>query len=601
MKLLSFALVSLLVGCGSSKDEDAPVTGDATSGDTSIADGDFVLDGTPMGDGGGKLGCSADLRSLVDATGKVVKTCPDDQGCSDGACVEACTAAANSHGNVGCDFRVTTVGSYPVVKAPCYAIFVANTWPLAAKLTVSRGASTYDVTTFARIPENGKPETAWKTVPPEGIPKDGVAVLFMSGDPDAIFTETGKTMKCPVPTAVAASTVLAGTGKGDAWHVTSNVPVSAYDILPYGGAESHFPSAQLLFPTSAWGKNYVAIATPPGTYSDPGPLWLHVLAAQDDTTVQVLPTVDLPAGGGLSAAPKGKTASFTLSAGQYLQWELPSGAADGSGTVVLTDKPAAVFTGNRFFRLQDAPAPGGESTHQQIVPVQALAQEYVIAPYASRRKDLGDENIHYRIVGAFDGTTLTFDPPVSGAPASVGQGTVADFRATGAFRVSAQDDKHPFAIAQIMDTANIPGGTRDGATAPGYPPMLGDEEFVIQLPPQQFLSKYVFFTDPAYPTTNLVLTRVKGKSGFADVTIDCLGKVTGWKPVGTSGTYEQTNVDLMRAGVSVASCTNGRHTAESSAPFGMVVWGLDSYSSYAYPAGGNAATLSTATVEPVPK
>jgi hypothetical protein len=121
------------------------------------------------------------------------------------------------------------------------------------------------------------------------------------------------------------------------------------------------------------------------------------------------------------------------------------------------------------------------------------------------------------------------------------------------------------------------------------------------LPPGQFLSHYVFFTDPAYPTTNLAITRVKTASGFHDVTVDCLGKVGGWQPVGAGDRYEVTTVDLLRADVGVNNCANGRHVADSEGPFGIVVWGLDSYSSYAYPAGGNAAQLTDAVVLPIPQ
>jgi hypothetical protein len=527
-------------------------------------------------------------------------TCPADQGCLNGACVEACAAAAGSHGNVGCDFHVTSPGSYPPSPGPCFAAFVANTWPRPAKLAVTRGGESFDVTQFAKIPQAGQPEAAWPAVPATGIPVGEVAVLFLSHKPGAVFPETGEPTTCPVPPAVNASTVLAGSGKTDAFRITSDTPVSAYDILPYGGAESHFPSAQLLFPSSAWGTNYMVIATPPGTHDVPGPLWAQVIAAEDNTKVEVLPSVDLPAGADFAAAPAGATATFSLSAGQYLQWELPAGSADPSGTVVLSDKPVAVLAGNRFFRLQPTPAPGGESTHQQILPISALGHEYVAAPFETRRKDLQPEVINYRMVGAFDGTVLTFDPPVAGAPASLSQGQIVDFKATGPFRAASQDADHPFSIAQIMDTSNIEGGTREGATAPGYPPNLGDEEFVIMLPPDQFLSSYVFFTDPAYPTTNLAVTRVKTSAGFYDVEIDCLGALSGWQPVGKDGRFEVTTVDLIRAEVGVKGCSNGRHTAESKGPFGIVVWGLDSYSSYAYPAGGNAAKLSDVTVPPVP-
>jgi len=600
----SLALVLLLSACGGSSSETpSNNNGDATVGDDGIDTGGFVIDGNV--DTAGKLACSADLRSVIDATGKPVTTCPPDQGCSGGVCVPACTAASDSKGNVGCDFRMATPLAYGTTLPPCFAVVLANTWPRPAKITVERGGTTYDVTKFGRIPINGKPATEWTPVPADGIPADQVGVLFLSSHPDSVFPENGVKMNCPITPAVNASTMLEGSGKGVAFHITSDTPVSAYDILPYGGARSHFPSAELLFPTSAWGDNYVAIATMPGTHVPAGPLWAQVLATSADTEIQVLPTVDLPASTVFGAAAKGKTATFTLQPGEYLQWQLATGSNDVSGSIILANKPVAVMTGNRFFRLQPTPAPGGESTHQQILPVRALSSEYVAAPYETRRKDLAAEEIPYRLVGAVDGTTLTFDPPITGAPTKLDRAEVADFKTTLAFRVTSQDASHPFAAAQVMPTANVESGSRPGATAPGtgsgVMQLLGDEEFVVMMPAGQFLSKYVFFTDPAYPTTNLAVTRVRTSGGFKDVKLGCLGNLTGWKPVGTSGQYEVTTVDLIRAGVGVSTCTNGRHVAESEGPFGIVVWGLDTYSSYGYPAGGNAATLSTVTVEPKPK
>jgi hypothetical protein len=136
-----------------------------------------------------------------------------------------------------------------------------------------------------------------------------------------------------------------------------------------------------------------------------------------------------------------------------------------------------------------------------------------------------------------------------------------------------------------------------------YPKACGDEDFVPLVPPAQFLTSYVFFTDPTYSTTTLDLVRVKSNGAFYDVTVDCLGTVVGWQPVGSSGLYEFARVDLMRAvppgsGPTSGGCTNGRHSASSTGPFGLVVYGLDTYSSYGYPAGGNAAVLSGVVVNP---
>jgi hypothetical protein len=160
--------------------------------------------------------------------------------------------------------------------------------------------------------------------------------------------------------------------------------------------------------------------------------------------------------------------------------------------------------------------------------------------------------------------------------------------------VTAQDNNHPFFVAQIMPGCNVAGGSRP----PGG--CLGDEEYVNTLAPAQFLQKYVFFSDSTYPTTNLVVTRVKGGAGFQDVTLDCAGKLTGWKPLGATGKYEYTDVDLIRGGTKNGTCDNGPHVASSAAPFGITVWGLDGYSSYAYPAGGNVAPINTVIVPPTP-
>lgn len=606
-------LLCVMFGCGSDsngvakpKDTDGGAgTGGTASGGSggSGADGGIQVDGSADA---GTFGCSSDLRSIVDDAGTVVTTCPVDQGCSAGACVPACQAAADSRGNVGCDFRVPTPPAYQTTKPPCFALALANTWPRPAKISLSRGGATFDVTQVARIVEDGKPPEQWSPVPTAGVPVDEVAVVFLSSDPTSIFPENNVPMTCPITPAVNAATMVDGSGVGEAFHVTSDTPLSAYDIIPFGGARSHFPSASLLFPTTAWGTNYVVIATPPGTHSPPGPLWGQILAQQDGTTVQLLPTADLPAMASSPATPQNTPLTLTLNAGDYAQWQLAAGQSDLSGSVVLADKPVAVFAGNRFYRQQPTPGPGGESTHQQVQAVSALGSEYVGAPFATRRKDGVDEPIRYRLVGTVAGTTLSFDPPVSGAPTTLGAGEVADMLATGAFRVASQGPSHPFAMAQMMDTANVPGGSVPGASAAycasfNLTPELGDEEFVVLHPPAQFLSKYVFFTDPTYNTTHLVITRRATAQGFADVSVGCLGTVGGWKPVGTSGQYEVATLDLVRDGVGVSGCSNGRHVAQSAGPFGVLVWGLDCYASYGYPAGGNAATLSTVTVPPVPR
>lgn len=587
---------------------------DATSGDDVGSFG-----GGDAGDGAASLGCSPDLQHVIDQSGQVVKDCPPDQGCDGGQCVAACTAAGDSHGNVGCDFVVATPSFYAGIAPPCFAVFVANNWPHDAKIVVERGGTKYDVTQFGRIPD-GTPKAAnWQPVPSSGLPNGKVAVLFLSHDPSSV---NGTPLTCPIPPAVsqAGGTAVYGgpggqdTGRGQAWHISSDIPLSAYDILPYGGASSYLPSAELVLPTTAWGTNYVAMLPKPTS----GPPWAQIVAVKSGTTVTIVPVQDLPSGPNVSGAAQNKVATYTLSAGEYVQWQWPWNQGGGSnpditGTVIQSSAPVA-FTGGTGY-LCTAPSPNGivsstsqgggcDSGHQMIPPVNALGSEYVAPPYATRMSSMQEESIPYRFVGAVKGTALTYEPPVSGAPTSLDEGQLVEFQATGPFVVKSQDDKHPFYVGQEMSGCEVqgyPNGSRPACSgSQGFGCCLGDEEFVNILPPAQWLSKYVFFTDPTYPTTNLVVVRMKTAAGFSDVKVDCLGSLSGWKPVGAGGKYQITNVDLIR-GTPNGSCTNGGHVAQSQGPFGLMVWGLDQFSSYAYPAGGNVAPINQVVVPPQPK
>jgi hypothetical protein len=231
------------------------------------------------------------------------------------------------------------------------------------------------------------------------------------------------------------------------------------------------------------------------------------------------------------------------------------------------------------------------------------------------RYDGIEEEPPWRFIGAVNGTALTYDPaPPKGAPLSINLGQVIDFHATGQFVVRSQDANHPFYMSAHMTGAAQfdpneqmpPTGSADGR---------GDAEFVNVVPPAEYLDKYVFFTDPTYSETNLVIVRIKGPEGFADVNLDCLGVVDGWQPLGAAGKYQYTRVDLVRHNFEPqGKCNNGRHEMMSKQPFGVTVWGWGSaetgnigagfytqYVSYAYPAGAGVAPINTVEVPTVPK
>jgi hypothetical protein len=149
--------------------------------------------------------------------------------------------------------------------------------------------------------------------------------------------------------------------------------------------------------------------------------------------------------------------------------------------------------------------------------------------------------------------------------------------------VKSQDLEHPFFLAVHMSGASK------------YQ-TLGDPDFVNIVPDEQFLDHYVFFLDHTYADSNLTVVRRKGVNGFQDVTIDCVGVVTGWQPLGSDGTTEYAWLDMTTGHVPITTplgtCGYGRHEAESKGPFALYVWGVDSYASYGFPAGAGSRPTS---------
>ena len=229
---------------------------------------------------------------------------------------------------------------------------------------------------------------------------------------------------------------------------------------------------------------------------------------------------------------------------------------------------------------------------QQIPPVRALGHEYAAVRYRGRNGGQ-NETVPWRLVGAVAGTQLTWTPAApTGAPSSIGAGQLVMFDSTGPFIVASQDENHPF-----YASAHMTGGQNFNCE--------GDPESVNIIPTAQYLTSYVFFSDPTYPETNLVLVRAAGANGFEDVKLDCAGVLTGWAPLGA---YEYTRVDLVTGAFQgVNGCGNGVHYISSKAPFGVTVWGWGSiasfpyesqYVSYAYPAGAGVKPVNTTVVTP---
>jgi hypothetical protein len=542
--------------------------------------------------------CSADLHSVIDCpSGNVVETCPPDEGCANGHCVPACDSAAANKSSFGCDFySVQPEGSS--TWWGCLTAFVVNTWNAPVTIGVSRAGQTFDSSQFVRKPSGSGQSITYAPLPNGLLDPGEIAMVFLTDSTFALRCPAEANVVAPLVVQGSQPPVLAGTKAGEAFHITTSAPVSAYDIY-----SADVTSATLLLPVSAWNTNYVAVSpfTPsPITGRPPA---VQLVASQDDTHVTIEPPVAIAGGNGVAFAPKGQPTTYTMHAGEILELALTGQTLDGMP--IESHQPIGMWASQSCFNVPDDVA-YCDSAHQQIPPVAALGSEYVAVRYRNRIDGGPEETPPWRLTGLVDGTTLAWEPSTpAGAPTKLAAGQVAVFDAAGPFVVRSQDDKHPFYIAAYMTGCGEVGDVNGGP--PGCP---GDPEFVNIVPPRQWLSHYLFFTDPSYPETNLVVVR---KAGAPDVTLDCEGTLGGWLPIGTTG-YEYTRTDLVRGNFErQGQCDNGRHEMRSDAPFALTVWGWGSLAtgtgdpdagvntqsvSYAYPAGMSLQTINSVQIHP---
>ena len=580
------AIAACSLACSPKNGDDVdPGTTDGTI-DGSVAEdggedtGGFSLDAPPDVDLGNR--CLADLQTIVDPSGKIVAKCPPDQGCLNGACVKACDAAAGSKSTIGCDYyahqyaiSISNSDTWWLsgdVRGGCYAAVVVNTWSTPAHLSVTRAGTSFPIAPFARVlGTDSLGNLTYEPYPSTGLPSNAAAVLFLSYDKRG----AGKGLDVPCPPGVTAATSIDSaihvTGYNDAFEIASDRPVNAYQVYPWGGAPSVFPSATLLYPSTAWGTNYVAPAINDAYAVKIGAEWekpFVTLVASDDTTVTLLPKVDIVGNAttGVPASPKSVPVSYPIKKGQYLQLlQMPN----LGGTVVSSTKPVGMFIGSMLFRLPVSGGGDADNQGQMVPPIRAQGSEYIGASYEL------PQPTSFQVVGAVKGTTLTYDPgPPPGAPSTINTGDVLEFETQTEFTVRSQDTAHPFYMAVYKRSDD--SGSNNGP------------DFVNLLPPVQFRSHYVFVTDPTYKVTTLVFVRAKGAG---DITLDCAGVVKGWKPIG-SGAYQVARVVFGTGN----TCKDGAHAASGPDRFGITVWGWAFAASYGYPAGGNAAPVNDVVV-----
>jgi hypothetical protein len=595
--LLSVCCVA--VGCAA---EAPPPVSEGSGGGSPGSGGDRQEDGTggglppldPDPDPPCPTHCDSDLKSVVDCEGRLVAECADGDACLDGACVEdACAAALASQTSVGCDYwAIKPDQSIDSARVACFAVVVANTWDTALTLEVTFQGESLSERPFVHLPRGQGLELSYEAYDPAtGVPPGDVAILFLADSAEPGGPYPG----CPVAPYFKEEVGVWDTGRGEAFHIETTAPAAVYSVVPYGGGAGATTSASLLLPTGLWEREYIAVN--PFAKSElvaQGLPSLNILASEDGTTVDILPKVPIVGGPGVDPAPAGEPVTYVLDRGEFLQI---SQVEELTGSPIASDKPIAVWGGSSCMNIPVA-TPTGDAAHQQLPPISAMGHEYVAVRHRNRATAGNvEEESPWRIVAAVDGTELEWEPAAPpDAPAALDQGVVYEFWSTGPFIVKSQDEEHPFYVGQYMTSGtHVAEGAQEG-----------DPEWINVVTPQQYLKSYVFFTDPTYPETSLVVVREPGIDGaFFDVTLDCEGVLSGWQPLGR---YEYTRTRLTQGQFeNVGTCSNGVQRMQSDGRFGVTVWGWgtsgteprSALGSYAYPAGVGLRAVSEAVLPPI--
>ena len=503
-----------------------------------------------------------DLHSCTtDGTyGAKIKTCSPGW-CSSGGCADPCKRATTARSYVGCSYW-PTVTMNSVSDEFSFAVAVANTSTAAARVTVASATN---------------PSLVKATEAPNSV----------------------ATIKLPWGKFLKSQYGLIGKG---AYHLTSNLPVTVYQFSPLnyvlnheckvkdsdptdGKCYSYSNDASLLLPDHSLAREYMVITKPTQglliqgetkPYFSPG-FFTVVATEPGDTTVTVTFSADAQ---GYSSSiiqySKGQTASFKLG-----QWDVNqiasrmpasctpvktdskghkycnlSGTTDMTGTVIKSDKKVAVFVGhNCTFVPFDKWA--CDHLEEQLFPVGSWGKKYIGSHTSSSGKD---PNI-YRLVSSVNGNKLTFNPAVV-PPVTLNRGKHVDLLTTGDFEVKGTGK---FALTQFMVGQGYSNPT-PGSGAPGDPAMA------LAVPVEQYRSYYRFLAPSSY-AQNYVNIIAPQK---AIIILDgSRVPSSSFKAVGKSG-----------FAVAKLKIKGGSHAVESSSGgFGIMVYGVGSYTSYMY-AGG---------------
>jgi hypothetical protein len=502
----------------------------------------------------------------------------------DGFCDDPCGRAEAAKSNVGCEYWPSPIANTTELNGTTfdYRVVVAN--PSAtdpANVRVTRG---------------GAP-AATQTVPPGGLAE--IRLPWIDGQ----------------SLTVSSSGWQAFTTANGAYRLTSDRPVTVMQFNPFeyaqGTAFSYTNDASLLLPQHVLTGDYVGASylplsrtsgmsggffpSPPSSLKYPG--YIAVVGTTPTPTnvaIALSGNVAPDRGGRWPATPRGGTISFTLMRGEvaHVLAAVPPDCRPGSpgyqriendctfgicsyldvcgeaefdltGSRIAADQPVVVYGGHACAYVPTN-AQACDHLEAQLPPIQTWGRVFESMPMADPATPR--PNV-VRVAAAFPGTSVSVEPASLAAPRTLGPGEWMEFEAGVPFRVSA--DK-AIQVTQYM-VGQYYGGM-DGRR--------GDPAMTVLVPREQFRSDYTFVTPSSYnaSTNGQSFVLISRPPGLA-ITLDGAPVSASWQTIGDRE-------------LGVVPVPGGTHAMSAAEPFGIILYGLGSFTSYAAPGGLNLEQIT---------
>lgn len=531
---------------------------DPTMGCVACSPGERRCEGTVS------MVCAPDASGFVTA-----RDCAENSAAcgAGGFCEDACGAAESSRSNVGCEYWAAPLPNFDFGTRYDFRIVVANPGDVAANVRVFRGES----------------QVASAVVNPNDLSE--IVLPWITGLTDAISTEPWNSFV---------------TTNG-AYRVLADRPVTVTQFNPFeydngmtdilGMPDYSFSNdASLLLPAHSFTGNYIGSSYSPLSIADPDlfgetygkfPGWIAIVGVTPEPTqvsVSVSSATAGDTGGRIPALSRGGVASFALQRGEVaiIAAAAPPDCTTGrpgrttdesgrffcnepefdlTGSRVTANHPVAVFGGHTCAYVPYS-AQACDHLEAQMPPLETWGTVFHSAPMFDPS---GAERNIVRITGAFDGTSVTIDPPQSGTSnMTLNTGQWQEFETTSAFSVNATQG--------VMVTQYLLGQLETDADR-------GDPSMVVLPPSEQYRRDYTFVAPSSYNTgtdgqSYMLIVRPIGM----DIQYDGSSISTSWTTVGDRE-------------VGTVPINGGTHRLVGADPFGAIIYGMGITTSYAYPAG----------------